>query len=96
MKNMSDKTKRPTRKDAILTQCWHCMGYYQDGRVDCENVRCPLYEYMPYRKLEPTNELFAYSPRRVGMVTHEECKREMSDEQKLAGAERLAKARMER
>ena len=88
---MPDSNGKPTRKEVIQTQCWHCMGFYADGRQDCENVGCPLYEYMPYRKLQPSNELFVYNPKRVGKVTFEECR--MTDEQREAAGERLRKAR---
>lgn len=90
-----DKNGKPTRKEAIATQCWHCMGYYADGRQDCECVRCPLYEFMPYRKLQPNYDLFAFNPRRVGMVTHEESKRELTDEQHSALSERMKRIREE-
>ena len=37
-------------KQAILAQCYQCLGCYADGKVDCEIPDCPLYPYMPYRK----------------------------------------------
>ncbi len=37
------------RAAAVKAKCCECMGYYADGRVDCENPDCPLYPYMPYR-----------------------------------------------
>jgi len=39
-----------TRGTAILAKCCECMGYYRDGRVDCQIVACPLYGFMPYRE----------------------------------------------
>jgi hypothetical protein len=63
---MSNKS---SRKRAIEAQCHECMGHYRDGKVDCENVRCPLYRWMVYRKLEPDTEWQKYSPRHVGKVT---------------------------
>lgn len=41
-----EKIHRPA---AVKAKCCECMGYYADGRVDCENPDCPLYPYMPYR-----------------------------------------------
>ncbi len=41
-----EKISRPA---AVKAKCCDCMGYYADGRVDCENPTCPLYPYMPYR-----------------------------------------------
>lgn len=39
-----------TRDQAIRAKCCDCMGYYIDGRMDCEISGCPLYPFMPYRK----------------------------------------------
>ena len=53
---MSSATKNParvTRKSAIEAHCWQCLGYWDDPNRDCENPRCPLYEFQPYRKGEP-------------------------------------------
>jgi hypothetical protein len=82
------KGDKPTRKEAIEAQCWECMGHMDQGRADCECVRCPLYEYQPYRKLSPDYTIFSYNPRRKGKVTWEESKREISEEQKQAFVER--------
>ena len=41
---------RLSTKQAILAQCCQCMGYYSDGRDDCDCPACPLYKYMPYGK----------------------------------------------
>jgi hypothetical protein len=38
-----------THKQAILAKCADCMGYYIDGRADCQTPECPLYPFMPYR-----------------------------------------------
>lgn len=43
--------KHLSRADAMAAFCADCMGNYLDGRMDCKNKRCPLYEYMPFRKL---------------------------------------------
>jgi hypothetical protein len=40
---------RLTRDQAIKAKCADCMGYYIDGRTDCELSGCPLYPYMPYK-----------------------------------------------
>jgi hypothetical protein len=46
-----------TRGDSIIAKCAECMGYYIDGRYDCEIPLCPLYHYMPYRgKVRPKGE----------------------------------------
>lgn len=36
---------------AMKAKCADCMGNYADGRVDCEIQGCPLYSWMPYRKI---------------------------------------------
>ena len=79
---------KPTMKRAVLAFCHECLGYYQDGIVDCENTRCPLYQWMPRRKLEPDTTWLNYNPRRQGRVRWEDCA-EMSDEQKKVAGERL-------
>ncbi len=40
---------RLTQRQAILAKCADCMGYYFDGKVDCQLPDCPLYAFMPYR-----------------------------------------------
>jgi len=44
------KGEKVTLKQAVLGNCCACMGYYADGRNDCEIPECPLYPHMPYRK----------------------------------------------
>jgi hypothetical protein len=62
------KDLKPTMKNAILSQCHECLGHYQDGRVDCENVRCPLYSWMPYRSKEPDLHWTLVHPKRRGNI----------------------------
>ena len=38
-----------TRNEAIFAKCCDCMGYFIDGRADCETAECPLHPFMPYR-----------------------------------------------
>ena len=44
---------RLSLKKAVLAKCADCMGYYFDGRFDCQMPDCPLYPFMPYRVLKP-------------------------------------------
>lgn len=37
-----------TTRQAIHAKCYDCMGYYADGRNDCEIETCPLYSYSPF------------------------------------------------
>ncbi len=37
---------RLTFKQAIHGKCYDCMGFFQDGRIDCDLARCPLYPFM--------------------------------------------------
>lgn len=69
-----------TLKNALLKQCHECLGGYRDGRVDCENVRCSLYPFMPYAKLEPDLEWTTINPKRVGDKPFAE-KRKLTPEQ---------------
>lgn len=82
-----------TRKTAIELQCHECMGHYADGKIDCENRGCPLYTYMPYRRLEPRLEAFLYSPRAKGKVPLADIQARITPEQREASRERLRKAR---
>lgn len=37
-----------TQKQAIISKCYDCMGWYSDGKVDCGMDQCSLYPFMPY------------------------------------------------
>ena len=62
------KNAKPTHLNAIKAQCHECMGWYQDGRRDCECVKCSLYTWMPYRQLEPNMSWITVNPKRRGKV----------------------------
>jgi hypothetical protein len=34
---------------AIRAFCYDCMGWYADGKKDCQQENCPLYPFMPYK-----------------------------------------------
>ncbi len=36
--------------EAMLGKCFDCMGHYHDGKMDCEQPHCSLYQWMPYRR----------------------------------------------
>jgi len=42
--------KKLSHKQAIVANCYQCLGFYMDGKHDCEIPDCPLYPFMPYRK----------------------------------------------
>ena len=42
--------ERLTIRQMALARCFDCMGYFADGKADCEIPDCPLYPLMPYRK----------------------------------------------
>ena len=44
--------ERLTIRQMVLAKCFDCMGYFADGKADCEIPDCPLYPLMPYRKGE--------------------------------------------
>lgn len=44
--------KSLTYKGSVLAKCYECSNGYLDGREDCCITRCPLYQFMPYRKTD--------------------------------------------
>lgn len=50
--DLVNKRERSSRS-AIEGKCFDCTGGYADGYKDCEITYCPLYRFMPYRKLNP-------------------------------------------
>ena len=40
-----------TTVELIRAYCYDCMGFYEDGIIDCKNSKCPLYSKMPYAKV---------------------------------------------
>lgn len=86
-------TKKLTRKLAIEYMCHECNGKYADGKHDCECVRCPLYSYFKYAKMEPDLSFINYNPSRSGSVTWEDSKRNLTEEQRNEIAQRLSSNR---
>jgi len=41
--------ERLARWQAVAAKCCDCMGFYIDGRIDCQVPGCPLYLFMAYR-----------------------------------------------
>jgi len=39
-----------TFKKAIFARCYDCMGYFADGKNDCNMPHCPLHPFMAYNK----------------------------------------------
>jgi hypothetical protein len=52
--------------------CHECNGYYDDGKKDCGNTKCPLYAWMPYKKLEPDMNWSEFHPKRSGLIKYED------------------------
>jgi len=46
-----------TFRETLLAKCYDCLGYYRDGKMDCNVPNCPLYQFMPYR--EETKKAFS-------------------------------------
>lgn len=42
--------KKITMLQAIKAKCYDCMGYYSDGKMDCQIPSCSLYPFMPYQE----------------------------------------------
>jgi hypothetical protein len=36
--------------ESIQAHCYDCMGFYEDGKMDCKCPRCSLYPWMPYKE----------------------------------------------
>ena len=89
------KEAKLTLLNAVRSQCWGCCGFYADGREDCGNTKCSLYNWMPYRpkKKKPNLWWLRFNPKRKGKVTWEESQRVLSEEQAQANRERLAEYR---
>jgi len=51
------KGGRLTQRQAIQAKCYDCMGFYVDGRYNCEISDCPLYPWMPYKGKEKKTTL---------------------------------------
>lgn len=83
------KPNKPTPLLAIRAQCAECCGFYADGMVDCENTRCSLYNWMPFKKKSPNFDWMKYNPKRKGRVTWEDSARELTDEQRKILSDRL-------
>lgn len=52
LKYLSGERLAPVQ--AIKAKCCDCMGFFYDGKLDCEIPDCPLYPYMPYRQKSTT------------------------------------------
>jgi hypothetical protein len=37
-------------RQAVSANCALCLGFYVDGKHDCEMPECPLYPWAPYKK----------------------------------------------
>jgi len=47
--------QRITYKGAVMAKCYECMGFYSDGKQDCQGYSCPLYPYYPYKNKKANN-----------------------------------------
>jgi hypothetical protein len=41
---------RLTLKQAVNARCYDCMGFYADGKVDCNMPHCSLHPFMPHNQ----------------------------------------------
>jgi hypothetical protein len=39
-----------TFKQAIYAKCYECLGYYADGKIDCNMPACSLHPFMAYNQ----------------------------------------------
>jgi len=85
---MGEKKKPTSRAAAMLSKCADCCGNWEDGRKDCEVTCCALYPWMPYREREPDLTWMDYNPKRAGLVTWEDSKRKLTEEERQEMSER--------
>jgi hypothetical protein len=41
---------RLTLKQAVNAHCYSCLGYYADGKQDCNMSKCTLHPFMAYNE----------------------------------------------
>ena len=85
---MSEIKCKPTPMNAIIAHCHECMGYYSDGKQDCECQHCKFYKWMPWAKLEADLNWTKYYHNRIGLV-----ERRPPTEKQIAAGKRLASMR---
>ena len=44
--------ERLTPIQAIIVNCYDCLGGYTDGKYSCDIPECSLFPFMPYRDVE--------------------------------------------
>ena len=42
--------QRLTLKQAVNAYCYDCMGFYADGKLDCDMPHCSLHPFMAYNQ----------------------------------------------
>ena len=42
--------KRLSLRQAVNACCFDCMGFYADGKQDCNQAKCPLHPFMEYNE----------------------------------------------
>jgi hypothetical protein len=50
------------------------MGYWSEGKRDCENPKCPLYEFSPYKKNESNQWFMDFDPKKRGRIRWQDIK----------------------
>lgn len=46
-----------SRKEAMQAKCYDCMGYFIDGRADCQIKYCPMFDYRPFKDRPESKKL---------------------------------------
>jgi hypothetical protein len=71
---MTDETKcyRPSMSEACRAKCFDCTSNFGDGRRDCRNRRCPIYQRMPYRKSNDISYDWVFSKWNRGLIVQAE------------------------
>ena len=62
--------KKLSYKQAVLAKCNECMGFYADGKLDCQIPDCPLYGFMPYRNKATKTDSMLLAIAKMGCLAH--------------------------
>jgi len=60
-----------SRKEAMQAKCYDCMGYFIDGRADCQIKYCPMFDFRPFKDRPESKKLDFTKPSEAKKATKE-------------------------
>ena len=60
-----------SRKEAMQAKCYDCMGYFIDGRADCQIKYCPMFDFRPFKDRPESKKLDFTKPSESKKATKE-------------------------